>query len=365
MDRETLAQALHYADLTEYQAEAYLTLLDMGVSPAVEVGRESAVPVSQVYDVLRSLESKGYVETIDREKLYVRPCDPGVSMSELESRGELLHDAAEEIRERYRQPNRMDARVGVTKRGETAVENARDLIDEADTVVELAGTYEQLLRLSPVLREARDRGVVVRASVYVDEGQTPPEEFDPSDTISELRGCSIPGPFLVIVDRHRTCFAPNSRSDEDYGVTIYDRILPFVFHWYYLTCLWNLYPTLYADETDRVTYVTMEEFVCDCHSLWNDGYELEVVVDGVDIATDQRRTLRGVVADLSHHRDDFDLSRLALSDMGAHKSIVLATDEGTVDVGGWGAVFEDVEMRTISLVGLTPETLPLPGRDPV
>lgn len=48
----------------------------MGVAPAIEVGRESSVPVSQVYDVLRTLESKGYVETIERAKLYVRPRDP-------------------------------------------------------------------------------------------------------------------------------------------------------------------------------------------------------------------------------------------------------------------------------------------------
>ncbi|MCT9098284.1 TrmB family transcriptional regulator [Haloarchaeobius sp. HME9146] len=362
MDRETLAEALEYADLTEYQAEAYLCLLDMGVSPAIEVGRESSVPVSQVYDVLRSLESKGYVETIDREKLYVRPCDPEASMANLEARGELLHDAAEEIRDRYRQPNRMDARVGVTKRGETAVENALDLIGDADTVVELAGTYEQLQHLFPALREAREEGVVVRASVYVDGEEMPPEDFDPTGALSELRACSIPGPFLVIVDRHRTCFAPNTRSDEDYGVMIYDRILPFVFHWYYLTCLWNLYPTVYADDPERVTYVTMEEFMCDCHFLWDAGYELRVVVDGVDIATESRRTVEGIVVGLSHFHDDQDLTRLALSDMGAYKSIAIATGDGTIEVGGWGAVFEDMEMRTISLVGIDPGKTPLRGR---
>ncbi|MFC7079338.1 TrmB family transcriptional regulator [Halorussus caseinilyticus] len=87
MDRDVLTQALEYADLTAYQVDAYLTLLEMGVSPAIEIGREGSVPVSQVYDVLRSLESKGYAETIEREKLYVRPCEPDSLIEDLESRG--------------------------------------------------------------------------------------------------------------------------------------------------------------------------------------------------------------------------------------------------------------------------------------
>lgn len=352
MDRETLSQALEYAGLTSYQANAYLTLLEMGVSPAIDVGRESGVPVSQVYDVLRSLETKGYVETIERDKLYVRPCDPESSMTDLESRGELLHDAAAEIREQYRQPERMDARVSVTKRIETAVENADDLIGEAETVVEFAGTYDQLHVLVPALRNARERGVVVRASVYVDDDQTLPEEFDPTGAFSEIRACTIPGPFLVVIDRHRTCFAPNSRADEDYGIIVYDRILPFVFHWYYLTCLWEPYQTMYIDEPEQFTYVTIEEFIRDYHGLWADGYELRVVVDGIDLRTEQETSIEGTVVSLSYLGDTRKRSKPALSDLSTYKTMTLDTGDRMVEVGGWGAVFEDVEMRTISLVGI-------------
>ncbi|KAB1197820.1 MULTISPECIES: TrmB family transcriptional regulator [Haloferax] len=352
MDRDTLAHALEYADLTSYQADAYLTLLEMGTSPAIEVGRESSVPVSQVYDVLRSLESKGYVETIEREKLYVRPSDPEDAMSKLESRGELLHDAAEEVRDRYKSPARMDARVGVTKRVETAVENAQELIDDAKSVVEVAGTFEQLQSLSPALRAARKRGVIVRASVYVGDEQAERPEFEPDGIFSEVRACTIPGPFLVVIDRHRTCFAPNTRSDEDYGVLVYDRILPFVFHWFYLTCLWNLYPTVYVDDRDQFTYVTMEELIRDCLPLWKEGYELRVVVEGNEIASETATTVEGTVVDVSYLGDYYQPTRLALSDLGSYKNVTLETADGTVVVGGWGAVFEDIEMRTISLVDI-------------
>lgn len=360
MDRGTLKRALEYADLTSYQADVYLTLLEMGVSPAVEVGREGDVPVSQVYDVLRSLESEGYVETIERDKLYARPCDPEDAVTDLESRGELLTDAAEEVRERYREPVRMDSRVGVTKRVETAVENAHNFITEAETVVELAGTAEQLRLLEPALREAREAGVAVRASVYVDDdGDDAVEELEPAGVFSELRACSIPGPFLVIIDRHRTCFAPNTRSDEDYGVLVYDRILPFVFHWYYLTCLWNPYPRVYVDEDDRFTYVALEEFVRDCYPLWNDGYDLQVAVDGVDLDTDRETLVEGRIVDITYPGDHLDRPRLALSDLSTYKTVTVETGDDTVEVGGWGAVFEDVELRTVALVGIDAGETPL------
>ncbi|WP_135853953.1 TrmB family transcriptional regulator [Halorussus salinus] len=358
MDRDILTQALEYADLTSYQVDAYLTLLEMGVAPAIEVGRESSVPVSQVYDVLRSLESRGYAETIEREKLYARPSEPDELVGELESRGELLQDAAEEVHERYREPVQMDARIGVTKRVETAVENAQDLVGDAETVVEIAGTYEQIQLLCPALREARERGVIVRASVYANDGELPPEEFDPEGALSELRVCSIPGPFLVVIDRHRTCFAPNTRSDEDYGVLVYDRILPFVFHWYYLTCLWNLYPTVYADDRDRFTYVTLEEFVCDCSRLV-DEYDLRVRIEGIDLATESETAMDGTVTDISFLGDHRKRGRAALSDLGAFTVVTLDAGDETYTLGGWGAVFEDIEVRTISLVGIDAGETPL------
>lgn len=105
MDEDSLRRALERAGLTSYQAEAYLTLLELGTAPAVEVGRKCSVPVSQIYDVLRTLEEQGYVETMDQEKLYARPSDPEAMMEDLQSRSELLADAAEAVEERYQQPS--------------------------------------------------------------------------------------------------------------------------------------------------------------------------------------------------------------------------------------------------------------------
>jgi len=55
--------ALREAGLTEYETRAYLYLLQEGVSTASQISNETGVPYSKIYEVLNSLERKGWVKT--------------------------------------------------------------------------------------------------------------------------------------------------------------------------------------------------------------------------------------------------------------------------------------------------------------
>ncbi|MGB9965811.1 TrmB family transcriptional regulator [Halobacterium hubeiense] len=353
MDEAALHRALERAGLTTYQVEAYLALLDLGTAPAVEVGRNCSVPVSQIYDVLRDLEEAGYAETLDREKLYARPTDPEALTAELQTHSEELATAADTIEERFDQPQLTDHKVAVTGRAATAVDHAVDLVAEAEHVVEVAAREDQLARLRPALEAARERGVVVRAAVYTAAETDSSEGFDPDGAVSELRGCPLSGPFLVVIDRDRTCFAPNDRADESYGVLIRDRILPFVVHWYFLTCLWNTSPRLYRAD-DAVTYVTLEEFVRDWYDRWTDGYRLRVAVHGIDVDSDDERTVTGTVSDV-HFLGASAGRSPGLADLASLTTLCVDAADDTVSVGGWGAVFEDLELRRIDVLDVTYE----------
>jgi len=81
MDGRTLLDGLVDGGLSEYQADAYLTLLERGTSPAVDVAKNCSIPVPRIYDILNELEQMGYVETLDRDKLHARACDPLSSSS--------------------------------------------------------------------------------------------------------------------------------------------------------------------------------------------------------------------------------------------------------------------------------------------
>jgi len=56
-------RALQDLGLTEYEARAYLALLKRGAMTASETSELAPVPYSKVYEVLGSLERKGWIET--------------------------------------------------------------------------------------------------------------------------------------------------------------------------------------------------------------------------------------------------------------------------------------------------------------
>jgi sugar-specific transcriptional regulator TrmB len=68
---EKAKNALRQAGLTDYETRAYLYLLQVGVTTASQISNETDVPYSKIYEVLNSLERKGWVETqTDRPRKY-------------------------------------------------------------------------------------------------------------------------------------------------------------------------------------------------------------------------------------------------------------------------------------------------------
>jgi len=59
---ERTRRALKEIGLTEYEVAAYLSLLENGPSTASQASKDTRVPYSKIYDVLTSLEAKGWVE---------------------------------------------------------------------------------------------------------------------------------------------------------------------------------------------------------------------------------------------------------------------------------------------------------------
>jgi len=68
---EKTRKALREIGLTEYESTAYLFLLTSGPRTANQISKSSGLPYSKIYDVLTSLEEKGWIEVkSDRPKRY-------------------------------------------------------------------------------------------------------------------------------------------------------------------------------------------------------------------------------------------------------------------------------------------------------
>ena len=82
-------RSLQEFGLTDYEIRSYTSLLEMGPATASELSEASGVPYSKIYEVLGSLEKKGWIEMEHGRPSRYYPKPPSVAMeitkSQLES----------------------------------------------------------------------------------------------------------------------------------------------------------------------------------------------------------------------------------------------------------------------------------------
>ena len=66
---EKLIKTLKKLDLTSYEAKAYITLNSLTSGTAVEISKESGIPRSKIYDILKKLEPRNFIEISDGKPL--------------------------------------------------------------------------------------------------------------------------------------------------------------------------------------------------------------------------------------------------------------------------------------------------------
>lgn len=347
MDTEEIRQGLERIGLSSYQSRAYTTLLEHGALPAVEVAKRSSIPTSRIYDVLTDLEREGYIETFERaDKRHARTTEPSDVVDGLRHASEHLSTTAERIEEVWERESLEDHRLVLFEQVDSALDQAEALVGDATGSVFLAARPSQYYRLTEALAEARENGAVVHVSL---EG-IDPEPIDSDQPADEIRRRTIPGPFVVIVDRTHTCFAPNERAPETYGLVLDDEILSLILHWYFQTCLWSVYEPVYRRSGDDVHYVSAEAFVRDVYPFWRSGAIVPVTVNGTDLESGESRTISGILRDLRYPtRDLHSAEPPSYDELAALLTIVVESGDDRHLIGGWGAVWEDIEAERIVL----------------
>ncbi len=352
MDTDDLLETLEDAGLSPYQASAYVTVLELGASPATDVAKASAVPDPRIYDVLRDLEAAGYIETYDQGSLHARAHSPSDVLSDLRSRANRFETAAEEIEARWQRPAMDEHNVSIVKRFETVLARADELIRSANSQVQVGATPAEYDALSDALETAVDNGVDVRLCLFPETDETPtvPDTDDLAVTCTEARIRTIPSPFLALIDRSWTCFAPHRESANEYGVLVDDRAHAYVFNWYFLTCLWEVHETIYSDRSTEppMTFVDIRRCIRELEPLLEHGATAQVRVTGFATETGQSRTIEGTITDLTYGGvNTASPEPTPLSGLSGKASLTVDTDDGPVTVGGWGAMLETLEATEI------------------
>jgi len=352
MEDDELTEILEDAGLSPYQAEAYVALLGLGTASATDVADASEVPDPRIYDVLRDLESKGYIETFQQDSLTARAHDPQGVLESLRSQSTKYLDAASDIEERWNEPEMTDHEVSIVKRFDTVLKRAKELISSAEQQIQLGVDTEQFRALRPELAAAHDRGVNIKLSICTTPGDDIPDGSEIEGACTEARHRDIPSPFLVLVDRRWTCFAPHRQSVNEYGILVNDRTHTYLFHWFFLTCLWEIWETVYTVRTPETptTYVDLRHAVRDLEPILSKGATVEARIQGRETETNEPVDLTGQVVDIDYtgssmgRQDPVPLAQLA-----GRISLTLDVDGELYEIGGWGAVLETIEANEITI----------------
>ncbi|MES3161714.1 MAG: TrmB family transcriptional regulator [Halorubrum sp.] len=354
MNRSELVTVLEDAGLSPYQADAYVAVLELGSAPATAIADRSSVPDQRIYDVLRDLDDKGYVEIYEQESLYARAYSLEDVIDDLQSRAERFSTAASEIERRWTEPELEASAVSIVKQFETVLNNAQEAIRDASSQVQISLDLDHYERFAPDLAAALDDGVQVNLSLHTGDPDDLPSEDELADVCTEARFRRLPSPFVAIVDRTKTCFSPHAGSTNEYGVLVEDRTHTYVFHWFFLTTQWDIWEQVYADVDDvpPIDYADIRYCVQDVLPLIEEGATVTVHIVGADTETGAKRVIDGAVREVIL-TDDSPREHGSIATYGGQVGLLVETEDGPIEVGGWGAMIEEVEAHRITLVSVS------------
>ncbi|MCS7132516.1 MAG: hypothetical protein N3F65_01670 [Nitrososphaeria archaeon] len=192
-------EALKKLGLTDYEARAYVAVVELGEAEASEVAMRSGVPRTRIYDVLSRLENRGFIQRI-------RGARPAVYAAIHPERGleplknQLIVELSESIRylNKLYLSSRPISKCEVSLlRGVHAYRAALELLDNAlgDLLVRVVYFPSEVFEtLADKLRRIRERGVRIHLTIDISllEKAIPRETIN--KVLEELGGRPVSSP---------------------------------------------------------------------------------------------------------------------------------------------------------------------------
>lgn len=327
-------------DFGEYEARAYVTVLQHGSLTAAELAEKADIPQPRIYDTVRSLADNGLVDLHESRPMRVVAVDPERAFTDVQS---TLDDLVETLSERFRRPSRSDDVVSLVKSRQTVLRYLEDVIESAEYELVLALTPDLLGRFESELRERRNAGVTVELLVAPEIDTPSPDSYDYAAIATEARTRrGVTTPVVAVADGTYSVYTPqtavgNGSDESSYGV-IFDRSeLGFLVSAFLNTVVWPSSKSLVSLDGDRPfprRYSSVRRCVEDLRGRPESMY---ATVRGRSVESGEYTTLSGKITELS---------------VGANRETAAITiDRGDklVDVGGQLAALEDVEAYEVAV----------------
>ncbi|BDZ68243.1 TrmB family transcriptional regulator [Methanobacterium ferruginis] len=176
--------------LTEYESKAYLSLTSLTSATALEVNETSGVPLSRLYDVLKSLHKKGFIEITRGKPLKYSVIPPQDVFKKARVKiKEELDEAEAEVKNIYEsQISKSPAPIWLIYGTDKIVKKELEIIGRAKDTLHIAAGFMfqgELEKLDDALGKSLKKGVqtrIIAAPYNITDG----EKIDISKGLNKL-----------------------------------------------------------------------------------------------------------------------------------------------------------------------------------
>jgi HTH-type transcriptional regulator, sugar sensing transcriptional regulator len=186
-------KAMENLGLTGYEIRVYLSLLETGAMTAADISKRSGVPYSKIYEVLNTLEEKGWLESDSSRPQKFFPKSPSTALEAMRMRHENNFRDSQSTIVNELMP--MYTKSGMKERPEIWV--ARGIFNIAAKVNEIVQNSQQELLVAlpfvaenvakpiqPILRMLHEKGVRIK---ILASAKLNPETLKALSRVAEVR----------------------------------------------------------------------------------------------------------------------------------------------------------------------------------
>jgi len=224
VNEEFLSKLRRAFSLNLYEVKLWTALLSRGVSTAGELSDIADVPRSRTYDVLESLERKGFVIVKPEKPIKYMAIAPGEVLDRVQKRlveitderqkrlsGLKDSDVLKELALLYKQgiePMQPTDFSGALRGRHNLYDHLAMLVKEASSSIAMATSEEGIIRkvrsLKPILEKAKNRGVKIRIAAPVNEKTK--EAIEKLEGVAEVKDVKDMDARFCIVDGKQILF---------------------------------------------------------------------------------------------------------------------------------------------------------------
>jgi len=239
---ELIKKIQYHFDLNIYESKVWLSLLNKNMATVGEIAETSGVPRSRVYDVLESLEKRGFAIIKLGKPIKYMAVKPSVVLEHM--KGSMLKDAEDKVgtlsklRENpeYQEiellyskgikPVQVEELSSAIKGRQNIYSHLRNMIEGAKQEVTLVSTVEALKKktkmLKPVFEKLKGNGVSIHLASNAgnDEKEKSALVALSRELNAPIRGIKINARFCIVDHAKMLIFVTPDTTDDDKDIAI-------------------------------------------------------------------------------------------------------------------------------------------------